>query len=413
MKNAITTLFVFYMLVTCLQGNEASKTIYPLNIESEIYPNTIYYGDVVFVSLKMTNGGNEKIIIASNVTREMGYNLTSFQLLSQETGDVHIQWLDRDRAVPLATGGYIDAFVIPKTSLLLPGETMELCTRLLWVPPTSFIDEFVYERSGKNFSETTMDFEIDISVDFKRIKMWSFVVVSSSEKFEMVDSIDAIRFSKIEEHGYRVPDTIILRTHLRVQQRPKNEFELIRAWFLEAPSNYKSWFPEPLFELIQFDRDSPMRHSKELLKEGGMRRMQWLVDLDRLNEYKEFVNIILQRNDYSLARIERTNELAAQILERAKQPNSTISQNMVEFIQLRGFLVDMRYAENEEAEEAAFQGLMDFVDQSQDKELWVPFFHEIGLSSIQNFDHFPWQKVFQYCDRFAERFQIPKRGVIN
>jgi len=57
--------------------------------------------------------------------------------------------------------------------------------------------------------------------------------------------------------------------------------------------------------------------------------------------------------------------------------------------------------------------LMDFVDQSQDKELWVPFFHENGLFSIRNNDHFPWKKVNQYTERFAERFRIPKRSVIN
>ena len=71
----------------------------------------------------------------------------------------------------------------------------------------------------------------------------------------------------------------------------------------------------------------------------------------------------------SLARIRKTNELAAKILERAKQPNSTISHNMVEFIQLQSFLVDIRYGRNSESEKAAFDGLVKFVENAKDKDL--------------------------------------------
>ena len=116
------------------------------------------------------------------------------------------------------------------------------------------------------------------------------------------------------------------------------------------------------------------------------------------------------RTPASLARIKRTNDLASQIIERSKHPDSTISQNMVEFIQLRGFLVEMRYAENERAEQAAFEKLMNFVDTAGDRELWIRFLDEIGLYSIMHHTHFPSRKVEHYRELFARRFHGPPPG---
>ena len=79
---------------------------------------------------------------------------------------------------------------------------------------------------------------------------------------------------------------------------------------------------------------------------------------------------------------------------------------MVEFIQLRGFLVDMRYAENPETEKAAFEKLMDFVKDAKDKELWIRFLDEIGFYSITHRTYFPFEKVEQYRKLFGERFSI-------
>lgn len=58
-----------------------------------------------------------------------------------------------------------------------------------------------------------------------------------------------------------------------------------------------------------------------------------------------------------------------------------------------GFLVEMRYAENEEAEEKVFENLVTFVEKSRDKALWVNFIHDVALESIQNSNHFPQNKV--------------------
>ena len=110
----------------------------------------------------------------------------------------------------------------------------------------------------------------------------------------------------------------------------------------------------------------------------------------------------------------QANDLASQIIERSRQPDSTISQNMVEFIQLRGFLVDMRYAENERAEQAAFEKLLDFVDTARDKELWIRFLDEIGFYSIMHHTHFPSRKVEHYRELFIKRFhEVKNTGLIE
>jgi len=87
---------------------------------------------------------------------------------------------------------------------------------------------------------------------------------------------------------------------------------------------------------------------------------------------------------------------------------------MVEFIQLRGFLVDMRYAENERAEQAAFEKLLDFVDTARDKELWIRFLDEIGFYSIMHHTHFPSRKVEHYRELFIKRFhEVKNTGLIE
>ena len=79
---------------------------------------------------------------------------------------------------------------------------------------------------------------------------------------------------------------------------------------------------------------------------------------------------------------------------------------MKEIIQLRGYLVDMRYAENDESEQKAFDTLCEWVDTTSDKELWIKLLDEVGLMSIMGYDHFPSEKVESYRKQFAKRFQI-------
>lgn len=87
----------------------------------------------------------------------------------------------------------------------------------------------------------------------------------------------------------------------------------------------------------------------------------------------------------------------------------------MEFIQIRGFLVDMRHAENRESEKAAFEKLMDFVEQAKDKELWIKFLDEVGLLSIRSIvsqdrrDEAPsFYRAASYRKLFVEQFPREK-----
>jgi len=153
-----------------------------------------------------------------------------------------------------------------------------------------------------------------------------------------------------------------------------------------------------------FKIDNPLPFRLENISHDEAYELVWKRRESYAEAYEKFFASMETRTPELLLRIERTNELAAKILERAKEPESTISRNMVEFIQLRGFLVDMRYAENPKAEKAAFDKLLDFVENAQDKKLWVKFLYEIGFDSIVNHTHFPAAKVQEYRELFGKRF---------
>lgn len=193
---------------------------------------------------------------------------------------------------------------------------------------------------------------------------------------------------------------------LEVYPRKEEDLQLLWEWYRELPDTYYSgWTENPIFANADYVRDSPYNIPVDDLKEISEKREPFY------EEFEKFFQLMQTRTPEALARIKRTNELAAQIIEQSKQPDSTFSQNMVEFIQLRGLLVDMRYAESEEAEKAAFEKLMDFADASQDKELWKNFVYEIGLPSIMSVDDSWTSRLLKYRKQFAERFEIKQLGL--
>jgi hypothetical protein len=199
---------------------------------------------------------------------------------------------------------------------------------------------------------------------------------------------------------------------LHIHRRSENDINLLREWYLEIPSTLSyGWTMDNVFGHPFYVRDSPFNVNAKTPEEYQKKREQR--DREKTEEMRVFFDSMEHRTPELLVRIKRTNELAAQILERAKQPNSTISQNMAEFIQIRGFLVDIRYAENEAAEKTAFDKLMDFIDTSHDKQLWMDFVYEIGLNSIMNHKYFPPLKVENYKKLFAERFQIKPAKIVQ
>jgi ribosomal protein S8 len=167
---------------------------------------------------------------------------------------------------------------------------------------------------------------------------------------------------------------------------------LIHQWYFEIPSTvnlYQHWTSHGLFVHPHHAKGSP-----HILK------------LDE-KENENFIALMRTRTPELLSRVKRTKELEAELL---KLPDSELSQNMKEFIKLRGYLVDIRFAENETAENNAFDDLVKFVDKSKDKELWIHFVDEVAFDSIFDTEYFPHKKVQNYRKRFAEKFTV-KTGV--
>ena len=411
------SIIVLIMLMTALFSaviDAATENVvpYPLEYKLSIQPDDVHYGDFVVVSLQMTNAGKEEIIIWSDFSNH-GYSYSLFRLYPKGKATKSLQWRDEENAYKLGIWDIPEKDFFYKCVPIVSGKTIEVAYRLLWVPPTGFPGEefqktFHDEKAFRDLMygdsvKPIEDFEISVKIDMKKVVKesqevnWNYIrFQSESEKQQFKD---AIPFSKITEYGYSVPESIDIRESLKIRPRPQEEYELIRKWYHAIPTEHTNWdrvdelFPESLF-----DPDAPFN----ILEENRWNNID--SSLDWLKESRDYRKRMFSRSEYSLERIRKSKELASQLIADSQSRDSTISQNMVEFIQLRGLLVEMRYAENEEMEKAAFEKLCEFVMASKDKELWTQFVTEIGFASIQHHEHFPYTKVDKYKNLFRESF---------
>jgi|GEM_PF-2230879 len=418
MKKLIFTMLI--LVATTISF--AEDKLYPLDIQMRVWSEEIRYGDPCFLTFTVTNQGPETLLLPFG--RGLLHCMAG-KLFQGEKRILLLTGFDHFEGVMMTPcgGGYGVA-----SRLVKPGETMKFHVRMTWLPLPEFADGEQAKEFLQLVHQGNDDFILRYNVSYVHSSKSALRKLESDQPLSPADfPTEELDFRNLDTQGYKLvrPESgdqyrgpVMMDQPIRILPRSQEEIDLIQAWYLELPTaaDYGFWTYNHVFAHPFHVNGSPYNLDEPLPLEEGKMAPGELVGKKRSpfdEAYSAFFASLQTRTPEVLARIKRTNELAAQILERAKQPGSTISQNMVEFIQLRGFLVDMRYAENSEMEEAAFVKLMDFVDQSQDKELWVSFFHETGLSSIWNFDHFPWQKVNQYSERFAERFQIPKRGVIE
>ena len=357
----------------------------PIKASLEVYPKEIYYGDILFNRVKVQNESKEDIVIT---IKDTGRGLRV--LLKRNKMPVYT-WLnfmamtDQEYYFVHIFGEVARIFSLHPFCVIPANTTDKVLLRPLWLP--------MYE-----FSDT------------KELK----TAISSGPKQYQIEFVDQLvvltRNPSDQEHPYlpvaeeNRPDAVYITGDVTVKPRPQGDFDLLQEWFLELPTTKSDiWTEDAVFVYSFYARDSPLQTKVHSLKESQEKREPFSEKMD------EFYKSVETRTPELLARIDRTNELAAKIIERSKEPDSTFSQNMVEFIQLRGFLVDMRYAEDLEAEEIAFQKLMGFVDKSQDKELWIDFIYDVGLDSIVHHTYFPYAKAFEYRERFAERMQMRNR----
>ena len=415
MKNFIMMILA---MITTATLSFAEDDVYPLDIQMRVYPEEIHYGDACFLTFFVTNQGPETLLLPYGTTflHTMGGVL--------EYGDEKFLFLhgiksreDRERREknpgryergekPLAISYGVTTYSYPGHPVK-PGETMMFHARMAWLP----MPEFAHHEPEQEFLHLVNQGERDFKIMVSSAYRLAYRATSQPEfdannrRSQREDfSVEGLNWVELEAKGYKLAvDKYHLYMHpdkpecsIRILPRPQEEIDLLLDWYLELglgayPENRVFATPD---------------HVNGSLYKTVESRNFWFLPKDEGVAYQEFCSGMETRTPEAIARIERTNELAAKIIERSKEPDSTFSQNMVEFIQLRGYLVDMRYAENDESEEAAFQKLMDFIDVSQDKELWIDFLYDVGLGSIENHTHFPYAKVYEYRQRFAERMEI-------
>jgi hypothetical protein len=382
-------------------GLFAEDKIYPLDIRVKVHPEVIRYGDPCFVTYSISNKGQETLFVPygkSFLFRDSsGLYYGERKILSWYQSN-----LKKDEGLPLVSSVIVTFPRFP----IKPGETMEFLIRMIWLPQP----EFTHNEQAKEFLQLVKSgnkdykFRIDkfysvyqgaYSGPMKRLMLQSrYNTTDGRLQGEDVP----LTFKELCAKGYRIDiladDPIC---SIRVLPRSEIELKLLQEWYLEFPA-IADWTMGFVFAHPYYANGSPYK------KEASTPHELWKKREPFGKAFSEFATSIETRTPESLARIRRTNELAAKILERAKQPGSTISQNMVEFIQLRSFLVDMRYAENLETEKVAFDNLIEFIENTNDKELWLKFLDEIALDSIVNYTHFKPEKVQHYRKQFAEHF---------
>ena len=394
--------FIMLLLVSCftLKADDSIKSLYPIRIDLEAIPEEIRYGDICFITFSVTNEGKETLYLP--------YGRTFLHWgrfwLSDGTKEI-LSWRGEDYdncEGTMTKWGIVHMF---PGKPVKPGETMAFLVRMVWLPQP----EFAQDKQTKELLQWGNKGKQDYHVQFDAWLYHAAYRITSRPRHDKHSNplyrkdfpVDELSFNEFEAKGYKWVNTINNpKCPVRIFPRSQEELKLLQEWYLELPTEASiyHWTMEHVFAHPFHVRDSPFKMPNASPLELRRKR-------EPLEEaYRAFFKSMETRTPESLARIKRTNDLASQIIERSKQPNSTISQNMVEFIQLRGFLVDMRYAENEQAEQAAFEKLMNFVDTAKDRELWIQFLDEIGLYSIMHQTHFPSRKVEHYRELFAKRF---------
>jgi len=409
MKSQILTPLAVIMLTTL---SSADDQIYPLDIKMRVYPEEICYGDLCFLTFSVTNKGRETLYLPYGATflRQIVGSL-----YCGEKAIVYLSGFDDCEGVfTYGTSAPPDYPGHP----VEPGESMEFHIRMTWLP----LPEFCQTKQARGLLKLVSDGEKSYRFSYLfhyRSAFFSTVRPRFDENGRLLSRedfpADELSYRELEAKGYKVaedvPPSIIEESEctIHIFPRSEEELQLLQDWYLELPTTGSSgrWTMEHVFAHPFHVNGSPYKMDIPMFFESNITNSYETLGKKRepfYGAYCKFFSSMETRTPESLARIKRTNELAAKILERAKQPDSTISQNMVEFIKLRSFLVDMRYAENPQSEQAAFDKLVKFVENTKDKELWLKFLNEIGFWSIVNYTHFKPEKVEQYRKKFREHF---------
>ena len=287
--------------------------------------------------------------------------------------------------------------------------------RMLWIPIPEFADRMDSQTLRTLLRQGKTSFILRFSVDF-----WgAFSATSNAKSRQHSEEIPdgTLSYLQLLQKGYLQPGsgTIYpsmppwhsINCDLRILPRPMEETTLLQQWYLEIPTTKSSacWTMEHIFAHPFHALQSPWK--MDVPGDGtGERPSREAVEerKNRSREYRSFFADMETRTPELESRIARTKELEAEIVRRASDPDSTISLVTMEFVQLRGLLVDLRYAEDDTARDAAFDTMLAWLKTAEHQTLWVDLLDSTGLDSLQNQKYFPSEWVQNYREKLREAF---------
>jgi ribosomal protein S8 len=398
----VTTLLVSSCFLYA--DDEKSETkIYPLEFDVQVYPATINFGDICFLTYRVTNRGEHTLFLPR-------CSALDFEKV-QRIGLCN-SWLQVDDKVRLGLNpGIVKLLRPPYLSppkiihdgfAVAPNENMDFYLTTYWIPtlviPANSQIGQLQDRVIKlknNIDKNNNFFNIHSDVYYHNVSIHTYKKDIADRGLTMKELLQkGFKFKKINDVVYQ---PYHCETKINIKNREDAVLKLIKDWYFELTTVSDPWCG--VFCSYELVRKSPL--CDVTFGDGITVKIPNKV----YDSYKEFIKSLRTRTPELLQRIKRTKELETELL---KLPDSELSQNMKEFIQLRGYLVDLRFAENEKDEEIVFNNFVTFIDKSKDKELWIKFVDEIALKSIFDNEYFPHEKVESYRKRLNEKFAKPE-----
>ncbi|MDR1483572.1 MAG: hypothetical protein LBT09_01985 [Planctomycetaceae bacterium] len=393
-KLLFSLLFLFCGHIFVLGENYQS-----ININMAVYPDKFQYGDAVFVFWEIKNNTGADIIFPSKLVFPYmpDYEFLDSEISLLSDKKIIYQWTDSKKYDEIE--GLYPHFEPPPYLLTnnyerrnyKPTESFIIAVRVLWCPQYEFSP---YSNINFNRNPTSQLQSLNKNVVNK-----NNLVISSNIKIPALDLLNPDKSFQQDQYTH---GTIVVNqannVPICIESRTAEQLDTIARWFLEIPATYSpvQWTIYGIFASPFYVRESPYNVKANSKTELAKKRE--LVN----NRYNDFYTSLESLTPEIKSRIKRTNEIAAELL---KQPDTSISPYMKEFIYLRGLLIDLRYAdENDIVRNQAFEKLVTWLQTAKYKTLWILVLQKVGLKSITNNNHFPQQIVNNYIDKLSKIF---------
>jgi hypothetical protein len=380
-------IMIFCVLSSSIEADEIANDSFSLTFQLSVYPDVVRYGEVTFIAIEVKNVNQNSVKIHS-VLRETGYSNYEIELCTEDKGRRLLKWLDKNafdvnENLPDAKRDTSGTITMKK---ILSGEKILIAFRPVWIPPMNHEGNDFRTQFGNRLTKEASAFWIK-----SKFYLDNYLSLAN----------DAVRQEK-HEPIFEFPDSKII-----VNSINENTYNTIREWYMEMPGPYH-WTDGVFFQLKDDDKDSQFYLPEHLT--GKTRNEARRAINKRLKRY-QYYDQPEPRNKFIETRIKRSEELASELL---KQPDSELSPHMKEFIVLRGLLVELRYAdENELSRNKAFDKIVDWIKTSKFKTTWVLVLKGSGLPSIENTNHFPQQLVNDYINKLSKIFPKEVNATVN